>query len=530
MKVFDTSLVRSDNLNSIEGEWLYNGLDCCLTLEVLGVIKPQLDEVTRPTYERALALQAPILEMELRGVRIDQDHVRSVYSELATKQAFLIEALTEILIDGLGLTIEEIYLEKKVKGQIKRTYMWDSNKQLKEFLYGRLALPSVKKRNKTTGVFGPSVDRDALEKLAGYFHAEPILNHILLLRDLQKSMGVLRTGVDPDGRMRASYNIAGTDTGRLSSYGSPFGSGTNQQNITEELRQIFVADPGYKLAYIDLAQVQSRAVGAICWNLFHDATYLDACESGDLHTVVCQMTWKEFDWREGDYAHNRAIANRQFYRVDSYRQGSKKLGHATNFLGKAIEISRQTRIPKELIENFQRQYLGSAFPAIKEWHQWLPKKLMKDGFITTMTGRRRFFLGRRWENKTVKKAAAYEPQDTEAFINQTGMKQLWRASKTRDDLKHVQLLIPAHDAVLVQYPEEREDELIPKILPTLRVEIPLMHGRSLIVPNDVQVGWNWRHAHNDKKELVNPDGLIDYKGTDTRRRSAAVSLMDRLFL
>jgi DNA polymerase I-like protein with 3'-5' exonuclease and polymerase domains len=49
--------------------------------------------------------------------------------------------------------------------------------------------------------------------------------------------------------MRTSYNIAGTRTGRLSSSFSEFGaSGTNFQNIEERLREIFVADPGHKLA------------------------------------------------------------------------------------------------------------------------------------------------------------------------------------------------------------------------------------------------------------------------------------------
>jgi hypothetical protein len=332
--------------------------------------------------------------------------------------------------------------------------------------------------------------------------------------------------------MRFSINIVGTDTGRMSSYESCTGSGTNIQNITEDLREIFVADPGKKLAYIDLAQVQSRAVGAICWNLFHVGTYLDFCESGDLHTGVCMMTWTDRDWKSSGlealtnkeyYAHNRALANHQFYRQDSYRQGSKKLGHATNFLGKPHEISKQTRIPVDLITPFQEGYFR-GFPEIKEWHGWLAKKLVKDGFITTLTGRQRWFFGRRFDPATVRQAAAYEPQDIESYLNKTSWLQLWRAH-----IPGVEVLVPAHDALLIQYDEEREDELIPQILEVLKVPIPLMHGRELLVPNDVAVGWNWRHAYNDKKELVNPDGLIEYKGSDHRTRSAPVPILDRKF-
>src|SRR6516165_6883191 len=72
---------------------------------------------------------------------------------------------------------------------------------------------------------------------------------------------------------------------------SDFGTGTNLQNIEDRLRSVFVADKGMKFAYVDLEQAESRLVGAIEWNLFRDGTYLDACESGDLHTSVCRLAW-----------------------------------------------------------------------------------------------------------------------------------------------------------------------------------------------------------------------------------------------
>jgi DNA polymerase I-like protein with 3'-5' exonuclease and polymerase domains len=238
------------------------------------------------------------------------------------------------------------------------------------------------------------------------------------------------------------------------------------------------------------------------------------------------------------YKHNRALANHQFYRQDSYRQGAKKLGHATNFLGKAQQISKQTRIPADLITEFQSGYFKS-FPEIEEWHKWLRGQIGNKGFITTFTGRKRWFFGRRWDAETVRQAAAYEPQDVESFINQSGMLQLWWAinrarrklmkSVEEGLLATVDILVPVHDAVLIQYDEEREDEIIPLVLKELKVVVPLMHGRDFLVPHDVQVGWNWAHAHNDKKELVNPDGLVDYKGHDPRTRSASVPLLDRKF-
>lgn len=535
-------LLRTDDLEANLklghqlSEWRYNGLDSCITLEVFDAIRPQLDEVTRPIYAKAIALQAPVLEMEVRGIRVDNDHRKSVEAELQRNLDYIQEALTEILVEGCGLLSSEVSWTKREKRQDVTKYWWNSNARLIKFFYETLGFTPIRFRG------SPTVNRDALEKLRANFFIEPICSHILAIRDLNKSLGVLRTSVDRDGRIRFTIGIAGTDTGRTSSYASASGSGTNLQNITEELRQIFVADPGKKLAYIDRAQIQSRAVGAICWNLFHDGTYLDFCESGDLHTGVCMMTWPDKDWKlrglpaleKGSeaYLHNRALANLLFYRVDSYRQASKKLGHATNFLGKAPEISRQIRIPQSLIEEFQKSYLGFAFPSIAEWHKWLAIKLIRDGCITTLTGRRRWFFGRRWEHETVKKAAAYEPQDVEAYINQTGMLQLWQAkttAKRTDPLSSIDILVPVHDAILIQYDEKHEDEIIARSLEIMKVPVPLMYDRVLEVPCDVQVGWNWRHAKNDKKELVNPDGLIDYAGTDSRARTEKVPFLHRRF-
>lgn len=522
--------------STTEGLWFYNGLDGCVTLEVLEALLPQLDEVTRATYERSLALQAPILETCLRGIKIDQANVQRTAAGLMRDLAHVEAGLKEILIEGVGYDPSQVSSWKTEKGVKVEKFMWNSPLQLKQLIGDHFGITIPKKRN-AKGDYTPSLGRDELEKLLGHFHLEPIILHILSIRDINKRLGVLRSGVDADGRMRFTLSIAGTDTGRLASYSSATGSGTNLQNITEELRSIFVADPGKKLAYIDLAQIQSRAVGAICWNLFGDSTYLDFCESGDLHTGVCMMTWKDKPWMGSGlealtnpefYKHNRALANLQFYRQDSFRQGSKKLGHATNFLGQAPQVSKQTRIPADLITAFQASYF-KGFPAIKEWHAWLGKKLNKDGFITTMTGRKRWFFGRRWDPATIRKAAAYEPQDVESFINQEGYRRVWEAVRRGKLHSSIEVLVPVHDALLIQYDEEREDELIPQLLKVMKVPVPLMNGRELLVPHDVAVGWNWQHAHNDKKELVNPDGLIEYRGKDPRTRTPTVGILDRRF-
>lgn len=490
-------------------EWLYNGLDCCVTLEVLQAIRPQLDEVTGAVYEHAKAMQAPLLEMMLRGVLIDEDTRGSVTHLFTQRRTQLEESLSAILSEGVGV---DITMPKAQKGKPAPRY-WNSPAKLKHLFYEVLGLPTVREKGQVT------TNRKALEKLRGYFWAEPIVNHILAIRDLNKKLGVLKTGIDPDHRIRTSFNIAGTDTGRLSSYASAFGSGTNLQNITGELRNIFTADPGKKLAYIDLEQAEARAVGAIIWNLFGDPTYLDFCESGDLHTNVSRMVWPELSWTD-DPKENRKIADGIYYREFSYRDTSKRLGHGTNYRGKPPHMSAILRVDVPIITEFQRRYFA-AFPSIPAWHKWVADKLRKDGWITSFMGRRRWFMGRRWEDETIRAAVAYEPQGGVGDYMNKGILAIWRENLP------VELQLQVHDAIVFQYNPKDEDWILPRVRELLSHTIPLMNGRSFSIPTDCMVGWNWGYA-SDK----NPDGLKKWKGpgSDTRQRTPkAKSFLDRMF-
>lgn len=85
-----------------------------------------------------------------------------------------------------------------------------------------------------------------------------------------------------------------------------------------------------------------------------------------------------------------------------------------------------------------------------------------------------------------------------------------------------ELLLENHDSIVVQYPEEKEDEIIPKILNLLHNELPLQHSRTLTIPYGCQTGWNWGKFSKD-----NPNGLKDYRPNDKRSRAPEVDILDR---
>src|SRR5213075_2937066 len=261
-------------------------------------------------------------------------------------------------------------------------------------------------------------------------------------------------------------------------------------------------------------QAESRLVGAIEWNLFGDGRYLDACESGDLHTSVCRLAWTELPWT-GDIKADRKIADKPFYRQHSYRHMAKVLGHGTNYAGKPFTMAKHTKLEATLIAAFQTKYFN-AFPAHQRWHGAVQSELLSQGHHTTITGRRRWFFGRRNDDAVVREAIAYGPQGAVGDILNMGMLAVWR-------LGIAQLLLQIHDAILIQYPEDREDEILPRVLKEIVVPVELKNGRTLIIPSEAQTGWNWA-----KQDDNNPDGLSKYSGNDSRKRSAPVPRLDNI--
>ena len=522
-RIIDTALLSPEGYPDADGrirslsenhnDWVYNGLDCAVTLEIRNTLLQQLDPITRKTYNFSLALQGPIFEMSLRGLLVDKARRAEVLAKYRNQLMQIGTQLDAIINDGIGLSLN-----------------WRSNAQLKKLFYDVMSLPPVRKRD-ANGAMSPTVNREALEKLTQYMMAEPLCNRILLLRDIDKKRSFLETELDADSRMRSNYNIAGTNTGRLSSAVSDFGTGTNSQNVDRDLRSVFVADKGMKLGNLDLEQADARNVGAINWNLFVGShgedfagAYLNACESGDLHTTVCRMAWHDLNWAD-DAKANKVVAEAIAYRNDSYRQLAKKLGHGTNYYGTPPTMARHTKVDRKIIEEFQARYFR-GFPAIPAWHEWVKSELKSTHQLTTLMGRRRSFFGRAEEASTLREAIAFAPQSMTADEVDTGLLRLFRANR-------VQLLAQVHDSILIQYPEEQEDEIIPWAIDLMKVTIPLTKGREFHVPVDAKVGWNWGDTTFEKDGKTvkeNPDGLMKYKGHDPRKRTEKVPLDIRSLL
>jgi DNA polymerase I-like protein with 3'-5' exonuclease and polymerase domains len=420
------TILNTDQIGNFPHEWdqlqIYNALDCCVTVEVFKKRLPLFNENTRMVYDFEKDLQAPFMEMSLRGIRVDEKELQNELVRLKHDMAH-IEAVFEALCRAaFGTSVN-----------------WNSSQALDKLFHQWMGLP------------GQGADREMLENLQMYFHAAPLCRCVLALRDRKKLKDTLLAKRKRTGRFHAQFKMARTVTGRAASAKDHFDEGANLQNQTERSRKIFIADPGMKLAYVDLEQAESRAVAYIAG----DEKYIEACESGDLHTTVCRLIWADKEWTD-DPKKDKEIAEEKFYRWFSYRDMSKRGGHGTNYYGKPGTMAMHLKIQKVIMEKFQDAYF-KAFPGIRKWHTYVAITLQTAGKITTAFGRERCFFGRPQDDSTLRAAIAHDPQSVIGDLLNSGLLKVWKT------FPEVELLAQVHDAILFQYPAEKEAELLPAV-------------------------------------------------------------------
>lgn len=499
----------------------YNGMDTIATFQLWQKLQPLLDSKphAKAVYDLTKDLRAPLLYAMMRGILVDTSVVEPLRQQFEVENNTLEEALDAITKPLIGAVIN-------------------------------LASPvQVKWLLECLDVDGEiDTDRQGLEKVAAkYPDLAPVINIITAWRDRAKMLTVLQpTLYDKDNRMRCTYKPTGTETGRLSSSKNCLWTGMNMQNIKREededkvghasIRSMFVADPGFKFCNIDLERADSWAVGLEVFQATGDDSYLNACGDRDLHTYVAQLVWPNLGWT-GDPTKDKAIAEQFFYRQYDYRFMCKKGGHGSNYLGSAWGLASQMKIPVRTAEGFQAKYF-KAFPGIPKWHQIKAKELQTKGHLTNLFGRRRNFHGRPDQMSTLREAIAYLGQSVTAEVMNRILLKVWQYQfSTQAADINPQFLAQVHDSGLWQFHEEFEAEFISDLRSLTQIPItvraPNGASRTISIPVEVAVGWNWAKRNKDNP-AANPDGLINLKlgKTDDRQRTKfppvkTPSFMDR---
>ena len=169
-------------------------------------------------------------------------------------------------------------LEERIYAAAGQQFNINSPKQLGKVLFEDLGLPHGKK-TKT----GWSTNADVLEKLKD----QPLVADVLTYRQYAKLKSTYADGllkvIDPDGRIRTSFQMTVTATGRLSSTEPNLQNIPTRTDLGSKMREMFVAAPGHVLVDADYSQIELRLLAHISG----DEAMQQAFLSGeDFHTVT----------------------------------------------------------------------------------------------------------------------------------------------------------------------------------------------------------------------------------------------------
>ena len=531
--------------------WTYNGKDSCVTLEVSNRQDSQLVGLARQHYEFNMAMQNPLLYMELRGMRYDSEESHKIANQIRSQVWTLQHALNKIVGCELNVTSEseaiklvsEVMYVKKTppalvplwpraycrksyldSGSFDRTlalckqgFPFDdarngelsmlldkhlntaSSQQLQAFLYGTLSLPTQLKR----GTRQPTTD--ALALLSLFKKTEnPVLKLILKVTQLRTQLETLEIKCDPDNRIRCSYNVVGTETGRLSCKQSPTRSGYNLQTVTKKQRRLFLADKGYYFFQCDLSGADGWTVAAHCKRL-GDSTMLDDYLYGLKPAKLIGLMYQGVNLtkltREEIKTQSEKITSKDpnpwLY------MACKRVQHGSNYLMGKSTMSNQilqdgwkygddiVYVEPKVCEELQLLYF-QRYPGVQVWHRWVAEQLKNHRQLTSANGHTRRFFGRPYDNDTLKQALADEPQNNTTYVCNTAALRLWndRENRTSSDNLIIEPLHQIHDAICGQFPVDRTEWALAKIRSYFDLTTTIA-GQLVRIPFEGAYGQSW---------------------------------------
>ena len=393
--------------------------------------------------EMELPVQMVLAGLESRGIAVDLDKLEELQSEFGDQIRDAAQAAYAVIGKEINL---------------------GSPKQLQVVLFDELEMPKTKK-TKT----GYTTDADALQTLFDKT-AHPFLEHLLAHRDvtrLKVTVDGLLKSTATDGRIHTTFNQTIAATGRLSS------TDPNLQNIpvrTEagrRIRDAFCVGDGYpELMTADYSQIEMRIMA----HLSKDEGLIEAFRTGeDLHSFV------------GSRAFGVPIDEV----TPELRRRVKAMSYGLAYGLSAYGLSAQLKISTEEAKEQMDQYF-SRFGGVRDYLLDVVEQARKDGFTSTVLGRRRYLpeldSSNRQLREAAERAALNAPiQGSAADIIKVAMIEVDRAL-TAAGLES-RMLLQVHDELLFEVaPGERE------ALETL-VRDKMGSAYPLDVPLEVSVGF-----------------------------------------
>lgn len=502
----------------VETFYNYCGKDSAVTYEINVAHRKRLDtqQKAHDHYRFNMSLLRPTLYMELRGIKFDRAAADVLLAQYRTELSTCLNVFNttlEQLLPGIAAPVKKLTKKQvelnAVMGDLAPRHLVNlsSPKQVADLLYVRLGIPKrfKKAQGKITDDVTTGVDAllDLLTAVDG--PQKQILELILEYRRVEKFCQTLSKKVDNDFRMRAGYNVVGTETGRFTCYTSPTGNGDNLQTITKKLRVLFCADPGMHLFQCDLSGADGWTVAAHCARL-GDCTMLDDYYAGIKPAKIIALMYKHGVSINNMDRETLRLASKEINEegADGWLYfASKRVQHGTNYmLGKntmAVQIMKDSYklkgkpiylTPVDCVR-LQTLYL-TRYPGVRRWQQWNQDQIKQSSTLGCASGHVRKFFGRRDSNETYRAACAHEPQANTTYATNCATLKLWRdpCNRQPNNTLIIEPLHQVHDALIGQFPKDQTFECIARIRSYFDNPL-IIAGHQITIPFEGAYGPSW---------------------------------------
>ncbi len=427
----------------------------CLALKNIFIEEMEKANISKLYNTLELPLVAVLGSMEERGILLD----------IESTEEFLKEVQAE-----LERQTKEIYALAGKEFNIR------SAQQTGDILFNHLALKSVAK----TKGGQVSTSQESLEKIQG---EHPIIEALLEFRKFEKLRSTylepLPKLVDSQGRIHTSFNQMATATGRLSS------SNPNLQNIPikgklgQRVRSCFIAEEGRSLISADYSQIELRVLA----HYSKEPTLLEAFKRDeDIHKSTAALL-NNIKLEDVSLEDRQAAKTINFGLL--YGMGARKL---------AQDIKVSTKEAQAFIARYFERFSG-----IKSFYDTTLLEAKKNGYVTTLAGRRRqltdlYSQSRQAQTLAERQAINTLIQGSAADIIKIAMLMVYNDEELKSYDSH--LLLQVHDELILSVPQKHAEKA-GKRLEYLMSAVKVEEGVDFAVPLKVEysAAKNWLLAH-----------------------------------
>jgi DNA polymerase-1 len=405
---------------------------------------------SEPLYDDVeLPLAAVLASMEDAGVRIDTYRMGEITARLHDR-------------------LEE--LESRAYELAGEEFMLGSTQQVARILFEKLQLTPGRK-----GKTGYSTDTRVLRSIRG--------DHELVgvIEEWREYSKLLNTYLEPlpsliaeaDGRLHTTFNQTVAATGRLSTSNPNLQAIPIRTELGREIRSAFVAEPGCRLLSADYSQVELRILAHV---------------SGEPKLREA--------FARGDDIHRATAAEVLGKDPATLTTGERAIAKMINFgivYGiSAFGLSENLEIPREEAQEYIDAYLA-RFPLVQDFIQRTIEQATRDGYVTTLLGRRRPVPEIRASNRQTRSlgerlAVNSIMQGSQADIIKVAMVAIHR--RLRDEGRAARLVLQVHDELLLEVPEAEVGPVRELVRKEMTGAFPLDPPLAV----DVGVGDDWNDA------------------------------------